>query len=84
MSELAQLLELLYRAHASFRSMRGVMREWRDLELSEQAMRHELEEQERAKTRSTSSNSAKARPAAKRPPRSHRQLSRGTVPAVPV
>jgi outer membrane lipoprotein-sorting protein len=47
MSELAQLLELLYGAHARFRSVRGVLREWRDSELSERAIRHEAEQQER-------------------------------------
>ena len=52
MSELAQLLELLYGAHARFRSVRGVLREWRDVELSERAMRHEAEQQERGRERS--------------------------------
>lgn len=47
MSELAELLELLYGAHARFRSARGALREWRDVELSERAMRHEVEQQGR-------------------------------------
>jgi outer membrane lipoprotein-sorting protein len=47
MSELAELLELLYGAHARVRSVHGVLREWRDVELSERAIRHEAEQRER-------------------------------------
>jgi outer membrane lipoprotein-sorting protein len=49
---LPELLVLLYRAHASFRSVRGVLRDWRDLELSEEAVRHEIEQQEQQRAAS--------------------------------
>jgi len=54
MSELAQLLELVYNAHRSFTTASGELRMWHDLELGEQA-RRELQEREEAGGGSTGS-----------------------------
>ncbi len=48
MSELADLLELLYRAHRSFTTIRGEMREWRDIVLGERAREALMQREQRS------------------------------------